>query len=400
MGASYEDCNFEDSEIDNHHSALGTQYYIYSYLCFFNKKPMNKPDKIDLERVKVGITQGDINGIGYEIIIKTFHDQRMLDSITPVVYGVSKVASYHRKVLDMNEFNFNLVKNAEAANPKRPNIINCQEEEVKIELGKSTAIAGELAYEALEKACDDLQKGHIDVMVTAPINKKNIQSEKFHFPGHTEYLAEKFSSTDYLMLMISNNLRIGVITTHIPLAQVSTELTKELILNKLRIMNDSLKRDFRISRPRVALLGLNPHAGDEGLLGKEENETIAPAIAEAFDDGILAYGPYAADGFFGSSNFNSFDGILAMYHDQGMIPFKALSFESGVNYTAGLPFIRTSPAHGTAYEIAGKNQASPESMRSAIFMAADIFRNRQVYDKLNKNPLPMNEVTKENGEGQ
>ncbi|MEN8223874.1 MAG: 4-hydroxythreonine-4-phosphate dehydrogenase PdxA [Bacteroidota bacterium] len=361
---------------------------------------MNKQVNKDNRRVKIGITQGDINGIGYEIIIKVLHDQRMLDSITPLVYGVSKVASYHRKVLEMHDFNFNLVKNAEAANPKRPNIVNCYDKEVKIELGKSTTVAGELAYLALEKSVEDLQNGLIDVMVTAPINKKNIQSEEFHFPGHTEYLAEKFNTTDFLMLMISNNLRIGVVTSHIPLNSVSSELTKDVILQKLRIMNNSLKRDFNIGRPRIALLGLNPHAGDNGLLGKEEEETIIPAISEAFDEGILAYGPYAADGFFGSSTYNSFDGILAMYHDQGLIPFKAISFESGVNYTAGLPFIRTSPAHGTAYEIAGKNQASPESMRSALFLATDIFMNRQRFDKMNKNPLPLNDVNKENGERQ
>jgi 4-hydroxythreonine-4-phosphate dehydrogenase len=361
---------------------------------------MNKVEKKEenSRRVRVGITHGDLNGIGYEIIIKTFHDQRMLDSITPIVYGVSKVASYHRKVLEMNDFNFNLIKNANAANPNRPNIINCHEEEVKIELGKSTTVAGELAYEALEKAGHDLQKGDIDVMVTAPINKKNIQSDKFHFPGHTEYLAEKFDTHDFLMLMVSKSLRIGVVTSHIPISQVSKELSEDLILQKLRIMNDSLKRDFSIARPRIALLGLNPHAGDNGLLGKEEEETIIPAISKAFDEGMLVYGPYAADGFFGSSSFNTFDGIMAMYHDQGLIPFKTLSFESGVNYTAGLPFIRTSPAHGTAYEIAGKNQASPESMRAAIFLAADIFHNRMQYDELNKNPLQVRTANGENGE--
>lgn len=359
---------------------------------------MNKPDKKELMRVKVGITHGDLNGIGYEIIIKTLHDQRMLDSITPVVYGVSKVASYHRKVLGLNDFNFNLVKNAGAANPKRPNIVNIHDEEVKIELGKSTSVAGELAFEALEKACHDLDKGDIDVLVTAPINKKNIQSRDFHFPGHTEYLAEKFGSEDALMLMLSNNLRIGVVTGHIPISEVPGNITQDLILHKLRIMNNTLKRDFSIARPRIALLGLNPHAGDNGLLGKEEEEIIIPAINKAFDEGILSYGPYAADGFFGSSTFKTFDGILAMYHDQGLIPFKAMSFESGVNYTAGLSVIRTSPAHGTAYEIAGKDQASPESMRAALFMATDIFRNRTQFDAINKDPLKMENGQRENGD--
>lgn len=358
---------------------------------------MIKSEKKEGIRVKVGITHGDLNGIGYEIIIKALYDQRILDLITPVVYGVSKVASYHRKVLEMNDFNFNLVKNADAANPKRSNIINCVDEEVKIDIGKSTSIAGDLAYQALEKAIQDMKDKKLDVLVTAPINKKNIQSEKFVFPGHTEYLAEKFESEDFLMMMVSHNIRIGVVTGHIPLGEVSSHLSKELILQKLRIMDRSLQRDFSIPKPRIALLGLNPHAGDNGLLGKEEEEIIIPAIEEAFKEGIHAFGPYAADGFFGSSSFTKFDGILAMYHDQGMIPFKALSFESGVNFTAGLPIIRTSPAHGTAYEIAGKNEASPESMRSAIYLAGDIFRNRMRFDALNKNPLPVEETPGQNG---
>jgi 4-hydroxythreonine-4-phosphate dehydrogenase len=359
---------------------------------------MNKAQKKQTQRVVVGITHGDLNGIGYEVIIKSLHDQRMLEFISPIIYGTSKVASYHRKVLGMTDFNFNLIKNASAANPKRPNIINCHEEEVKIELGKSTDVAGKLAYDALELACGDIMSGAIDVLVTAPINKKNIQSENFHFPGHTEYLTGKFGASDSLMLMVSNKIRIGVVSGHVPLSDVPGAITQELILSKLDIMDETLKRDFNITRPRIALLGLNPHAGDHGLLGKEEQEIIIPAIQTAFDKGILAYGPYAADGFFGSSTFKSFDGILAMYHDQGLVPFKAMSFESGVNYTAGLPHIRTSPAHGTAYEIAGKNEASPESMRAAIFLAADIFRNRTQYDAMNKNPLALGSNTGENGE--
>ena len=358
---------------------------------------MIKSERTESMQVIVGITHGDLNGIGYEIIIKVLADQRMLDTITPVVYGQSKVASYHRKVLEMNDFNFNLVKSAEAANPKRPNIVNVTEEEVKIDIGTSTSTAGELAFLALEKATQDLQDQKINVLVTAPINKKNIQSENFNFPGHTEYLAEKFNSPDVLMLMVSNNIRIGVVTGHIPLMEVSSHLTQELIIQKLRIMDMSLKRDFSIPKPRIALLGLNPHAGDNGLLGKEEEAVIIPAVKQAFDEGIHAYGPYAADGFFGSSAFTKFDGILAMYHDQGLIPFKALSFESGVNFTAGLPVIRTSPAHGTAFEIAGKNEASPESMRAAIFLAADIYRNRTQFDELNKDPLPVEDNPVQNG---
>ena len=358
---------------------------------------MIKSERTERMQVKVGITHGDLNGIGYEIIIKALSDQRMLDMVTPVVYGVSKVASYHRKVLDMNDFNFNLVKNAQAANPKRPNIINVTEEEVKIDIGKPTSEAGSLAFQALEKATQDLQEKHVDVIVTAPINKKNIQSENFNFPGHTEYLAEKFNSGDVLMLMVSNNIRIGVVTGHIPLMQVPSALSQELILQKLRTMEMSLKRDFSIPKPKIALLGLNPHAGDNGLLGKEEEEIIIPAVKQAFDEGIHAYGPYAADGFFGSSAFTKFDGILAMYHDQGLIPFKTISFGSGVNFTAGLPVIRTSPAHGTAFEIAGKNEASPESMRAAIFLAADIYRNRFQFDELNRDPLPVEDNPIQNG---
>jgi 4-hydroxythreonine-4-phosphate dehydrogenase len=359
---------------------------------------MIKSENKDLLRVKVGITHGDLNGIGYEIIIKALHDQRMLEMITPVVYGVSKVASYHRKVLGMNDFNFNLVKNAQAANPRRPNIVNVLEDEVKVDIGKSTAAAGELAFIALDKATADLEHNEVDVIVTAPINKKNIQSERFPYPGHTEYLAEKFNCRDCLMLMVSNNIRIGVATGHIPVKDVPGSLNGELIMHKLRIMDRSLKRDFSIPRPRIALLGLNPHAGDEGLLGMEEKDIIIPAIENAFGEGIHAYGPYAADGFFGSSAFTRFDGVLAMYHDQGLIPFKALSFESGVNFTAGLPVVRTSPAHGTAYEIAGKNQASAESMRSAIYLAADIYRNRREFDELNKDPLPVQDNSNQSGD--
>ena len=349
---------------------------------------MTRSEDIENMRIKVGITHGDLNGLGYEIIIKALHDQRMLDMITPVVYGQSKVASYHRKALDVEDFIFNLIKHAEAANPRRPNIINCTEEEIKIDIGKSTAVAGEMAFLALEKATADLQSGLLDVLVTAPINKKNIQSKDFSFPGHTEYLSVKFGADDVLMLMVSNNIRVGVVTGHIPLMEVSQHLTMELILKKLVIMDHALKRDFSIPKPRIALMGLNPHAGDNGLLGSEEADIIIPAVEEAFRQGLHVFGPYAADGFFGSSSFTKFDGILAMYHDQGLIPFKALSFDSGVNFTAGLPVVRTSPAHDTAYEIAGKNRASEESMRAAIFLACDIYRNRLRFDELNSDPLP------------
>ncbi|MBE9481591.1 MAG: 4-hydroxythreonine-4-phosphate dehydrogenase PdxA [Bacteroidetes bacterium] len=345
----------------------------------------NIPEKE--KKIKVGITHGDINGIGYEIIIKSFIDSRIFEIFTPVVFGVSKVASYHRKALNINDFSFNLIKKPEYANPKRPNIINCYDRDVKIELGKSTQTAGELSLLALESAIKSLKNNEIDVLVTAPINKKNIQSKDFNFRGHTEYLAQRFECDKFLMLMISENFRIGVVTGHIPLKDVASKLSQEIIIDKLRIMNDSLIKDFNIRKPKIAILGLNPHAGDDGLIGKEEQEIIIPAIKKVFDDDILVYGPYPADGFFGSNTYSQFDGILAMYHDQAMIPFKALSFGSGVNFTAGLPYVRTSPAHGTAYEIAGKNEASPESFRQAIFFAIDIYKNRQIYEELNKNPL-------------
>ncbi|HPS63736.1 MAG TPA: 4-hydroxythreonine-4-phosphate dehydrogenase PdxA, partial [Bacteroidales bacterium] len=313
------------------------------------------------KRVRIGITHGDVNGISYEIIIKTLQDQRLMELYTIVVYGSSKVASYHRKVLNINDFNFNLVKKADQAHPRRPNIVNIHDEEIKIDLGKSTAIAGELSFLSLEAATDDLMKNNIDVVVTAPINKKNIQMPGFAFPGHTEYFASKFNTENYLMLMINNVLRIGVVTGHIPLGKVRETLTGEMILKKIQVMNHSLMRDFGIVKPRIAVLSLNPHAGDDGLLGTEEKTIIQPAIDKAYGQDILAFGPYPADGFFGSSNFKNFDGILAMYHDQGMLPFKLLSFDEGVNFTAGLPVIRTSPAHGTAYDLAGKNEASPEA---------------------------------------
>lgn len=337
----------------------------------------------------IGITHGDINSISYEIIIKALSDSRIFELLTPVVYGSSKVASYHRKMLNVSDFTFNLVKKADLANPKRANIININDQEVKIDLGKSTTLAGELALLSLEIATEDLKKGLIDVLVTAPINKQNIQSKEFHFPGHTEYLANKFDAEDYLMLMVSNNIRIGVVTGHIPLREVFNQLTEELLLHKINILRQSLIQDFGIRKPRIALLGVNPHASDNGLLGEEEARIIKPAIDKAFNSGMMVFGPYPADGFFGSSDFKKFDGILAMYHDQGMLPFKTLAFDSGVNFTAGLPIVRTSPAHGTAYDIAGKDVASAESFRAALYLATDIFYNRRQYAEMTANPLEM-----------
>ncbi|MCB2219679.1 MAG: 4-hydroxythreonine-4-phosphate dehydrogenase PdxA [Bacteroidetes bacterium] len=341
--------------------------------------------------IKIGITHGDFNGIGYEIIIKTLADKRTLEMFTPVVYGSSKIASYYRKALDLSDVNFNLVKKADFANPKRVNIINCFNDEVKIEVGKLSPVAGELAFLALERAIEDINWGKLDVLVTGPINKSNIQSENFQFAGHTDYLASKFNTENYLMLMVSGDMRVGMLTGHIPVKDIAAKITKELILNKVRVMNQSLKKDFGIRKPKIAMLGLNPHAGDNGLIGAEETEIIHPAIEMANEQDILTFGPYPADGFFASSNFRNFDGILAMYHDQGMLPFKTLGFENGVNFTAGLPIVRTSPAHGTAFAIAGKNMASPDSFRQAVYLAIDIYNNRMEYEELIKNPLEAQE---------
>jgi len=345
----------------------------------------------DDTQVRIGITHGDINGIGYEIIIKSLIDNQIIDLITPVVFGISKVASYHRKTLNLQDFNFNLIKRVDTANPKRPNIVNIYDREVKIDLGTLTPIAGEMAHLALKAALSSLDHGEIDAIVTAPINKKNIQSKEFNFPGHTEFFADRYEVNDYLMLMVSDELRIGVITGHIPIKEVSAALNEDLVMRKIKIMHESLRRDFAIQKPKIAVLGLNPHAGDNGLLGSEEQEILIPVINQAQKDNMLVYGPYPADGFFGTPNYKQFDGILAIYHDQGMVPFKTLAFESGVNYTAGLPIIRTSPAHGTAFDIAGKDEADASSMRSAIYLACDIFRNRTDYDEMNANPLQSNE---------
>jgi len=342
---------------------------------------------MEQEKIKVGITHGDINGISYEVIIKTLMDNRINELCVPIVYGSAKVAAYHRKALDIKNFNLNIVRDASKVNTKKPNVINCLEENIRVELGKSVVNAGKASVQALDKAVDDLKKGKIDVLVTAPINKENIQSEDFNFPGHTEYLMEHFQADEVLMLMVSDVMKIGVATGHVPLRQIPDVLTQDLILRKLNILNNSLLQDFKIRKPRIAVFGLNPHASDGGVLGKEENDVIIPAIQRAKEDNIMAFGPYPADGFFGTRNLRKFDAILAMYHDQGLAPFKAISFDEGVNFTAGLNIVRTSPDHGTAYELAGKNEASPASFRSALFLALDIYKNRKEYEELSSNPL-------------
>jgi len=343
--------------------------------------------------IVVGISQGDINGISYEVIIKALMDPRVFDFCVPVVYGSAKVAAYHRKALNIVNFSFNNIRNADEASLKRANIVNCLDDNTRVELGKSTAIAGEASYISLQAAVKDLKDKKIDVLVTAPINKDNIQSENFKFPGHTEYLTSEFGADDSLMLMVSENLKIGVVTGHLPISKVPQAITTEAILKKIRIMNKSLIQDFKIRKPKIAVLALNPHAGDNGLIGREEIEIIIPAIEKAKAENILAIGPYPADGFFGSDSFKKFDAILAMYHDQGLVPFKALAFGTGINFTAGLDVIRTSPGHGTAYEIAGLNEASADSFRNAIYLACDIYRNRTEYLELSKNPLQHHEIS-------
>ena len=339
------------------------------------------------EKVKVGVSIGDVNGIGMEVIIKTFMDKRMLDFCTPVIFGSSKIASYHRKVLNIKDFSFNTIDAIDKASPKRANLLNCLPEETIVELGKDTKASGSLAFESIKQAVEALKRKEVDVLVTAPINKHSIHSSKFNFPGHTEYFAEKFDATP-LMLLASTDLKVALVTEHIPISKVAATLSEELILKKLHILNKTLQEDFLIRKPKIAVLSLNPHSGDRGIIGEEDDALIAPTIKKAFDDGMLAYGPYAADGFFGSEMYKDFDATLAMYHDQGLIPFKTLSFHEGVNFTAGLPIIRTSPDHGTAYEIAGKNQASEMAFRNAVFMACKIHRNRLLNNDLTKNPLP------------
>jgi 4-hydroxythreonine-4-phosphate dehydrogenase len=347
---------------------------------------------MEKKTILAGISHGDINGIGYEVIIKALSDPMINEICTTIVYGSPKVAAYHRKALNVNNFSFNNIKTAEEAHAKKANMINCLDDNIRVELGKSTPQGGEAALISLEKAVEDLKNGKIDVLITAPIDKQNIQSENFHFNGHTDYLKSVAGTGEALMFMIGECMRIGVATDHVPLSKVPGLINVETLMNKIRIMNQSLILDFGIRKPRIAVLGLNPHAGDRSLLGTEEVEIISPAIQQAQKEGIMAFGPFPADGFFGAGSFSKFDGILAMYHDQGLAPFKALSFDSGVNFTAGLPFIRTSPVHGTAFDIAGKGEASENSFRQAIYLACDIFRNRQLYTEISKNPLKHQDI--------
>lgn len=337
--------------------------------------------------VRVGISIGDINGIGPEVIIKSLRDNRILLDCTPIVYGSTKVFSHYKKSLGDQEFSYQSCPSADDAVIRKVNVVNVWNDEVVINEGQVTEQGGKCAFLALEKATQDLASGKIDVLVTAPISKEAMSKSGFKFPGHTEYLADLSGESEALMVMVSSSLRVALVTSHIPLKDVATTLTKEKILQKIKVFENSLRRDFGIIRPKIAVLGLNPHAGENGKMGSEEQEIISPAINAAKNEDLLAFGPYPADGFFGSASRSQFDGVLAMYHDQGLSAFKALAFEEGVNYTAGLPIVRTSPDHGTAFDITGKDRASEQSMRSAIYLAMDVFKDRKRFREITSNPL-------------
>jgi 4-hydroxythreonine-4-phosphate dehydrogenase len=341
---------------------------------------MDKSDKII-----VGISIGDLNGIGIEVILKTFEDKRMLDFCTPVLFGSTKVISYHKKALKI-ETPVHGIATIAQVNHTKINVLNIWKEEVAIELGTTTKISGDYAAKSLASAVKHLKENQIDLLITAPINKENIQSETFNFPGHTEYLEANLEGKS-LMILMTDELRIGLITGHIPISKVAESITPELLKLKVETMHQSLKQDFGISKPKIAVLSLNPHCGDKGVIGKEDDEIIRPTIAEIKETGKLVFGPYAADGFFGSETYKQFDGVLATYHDQGLAPFKALSFGNGVNFTAGLSHIRTSPDHGTGYDIAGTNKANASSFIEALFTAIQVFKTRKEYLELTKNPL-------------
>jgi 4-hydroxythreonine-4-phosphate dehydrogenase len=338
-------------------------------------------------KIRVAITHGDTNGIGYEVIFKTFADPTILELCTPIIYGSPKVAAYHRKALDL-QANFTIIDKAEDAHDGKINMLTTFDNEVKVDFGMPSKDAGKASFIALERAMQDYREGLFDVLVTAPINKDNIQCDDFKFCGHTEYIQDRVGDGQKaLMILLNDRLKVALVTTHLPIADVTKAITQEKIEEKATIFFNSLKRDFRISMPRIAVLALNPHAGDNGLLGTEEQNIISPAIESLTEKGITAFGPFAADGFFGSGAYSEFDGVLAMYHDQGLAPFKVIAPDDGVNFTAGLPIVRTSPAHGTAYDIAGKGIADENSFRHAIYTAIDVFRNRIQFDKPMGNPL-------------
>jgi 4-hydroxythreonine-4-phosphate dehydrogenase len=351
-----------------------------------------------MEKVKVGISCGDMNGIGLETVIKVFCDTRMLEHIVPVIYSHAEIIKQTKRIGGMEEFTYQNASTAEDAVAKKVNLVNCWKEfKGDIEWGKPTELGGEMARRSLEMAASDLASNKIDVLVTAPFNKDNVQNADFNFPGHTEYLAKMAGTDKVLMFLVSPALKIGIVTGHVPLKEVSANITKEKITEKLAIMRESLERDFGIPTPRIAVLGLNPHAGDNGLIGTEEKDVILPVVRDQVEKGFHVYGPFGADGFFGSGAYLKFDAVLAMYHDQGLAPFKAIAFDSGVNFTAGLPIVRTSPDHGVAYDLAGQGTADEASLRAAIFTATDVFLKRKEYRSFAANPLQKQDI-KENRE--
>ncbi len=359
----------------------------FAYLLSGAKLPDINEPIMDHTKPIIGISIGDFNGIGLEVIIKTLAIKEIRDRCTPVLYGSSKVVSYHKNIVTVEDFPFQTLRTAERPNAGKINVVNCWQENVNITLGKPSDMSGKYAIISLEQAAKDLKDGLIDALVTAPVSKEALKMANFPHPGHTEYLTEFMGAKESLMMMVHDELRVGLATNHLPVAQVAGKISKELILTKLQIFNESLKVDFGIERPVIAVLSLNPHAGDGGMIGNEEERFIRPAVVEAKKGGMMALGPFPADGFFGSGQFKKFDGILAMYHDQGLIPFKTLAFGGGINFTAGIKGIRTSPDHGTGYDIAGQNVADHTSFMHAVFLAIDLARNRKDYADMRANAL-------------
>lgn len=351
---------------------------------------MNQTDK----KIRVAISVGDINGIGYEIIVKSLQDKNILDFFTPVIFGSVKHLNVYKDILNDKNIQFFGIHDSQQIVDRKINVVNIWKDPAKMEFGKATEISGQYAYESLKAAAEAVQNGFCDVLVTAPINKKNIQSEEFNFPGHTEYLGKVWNGNP-VMFLVTEQFKVGLVTQHIPLKDVASKITKEKIVTMVNALHESLKVDFGIRKPKIAVLGLNPHSGDNGLLGSEEQEVIIPAIQSVYEEGKLVFGPYPADSFFSPSNIEMFDAVLGMYHDQVLIPFKTLCFEDGVNYTANLDFVRTSPDHGVAYDIAGKGISNETSFKEAIFMAVQIFRKREEYKELTSNVLKTRELNLE-----
>lgn len=346
--------------------------------------------------IKIGISCGDLNGIGLEVVMKALSHRKITDICTPVIYANNKVVNFHKKALNLSDFNFTTIEHKTPIKIGKINVVNCWKEDLNLKFGEICHTGGLYSQMSLDYVVTDLKNGIIDAMVTAPIHKKAMNISGFEFPGHTEYLTYEFGGKESLMLMVNESLRIGLVTNHLPLEEVAKSINKKRIVEKMTIMEQTLRSDFGIDKPKIALLGLNPHAGDGGVLGQEEEKVIRPAVLECKKKGMLAFGPFAADGFFGSDEYRKFDGVLAMYHDQGLIPFKALSFGQGVNFTGGLKHIRTSPDHGTGMDIAGKNLASASSFRQALFLALDTVRNRKNWQEMTANPIERRRKGSEN----